>query len=591
MMTAAPAPGDFPPRRALLLALGLSALVFCWAHRQAFVSPWVINDDVRQQVAWMQVWRDAELYPNDMLTDFARHYVSYGVRGLYAAASALMEPILFSKILSGILYVALAGLAFCVGFCVAGGPAGWGVLCLYWVIPFFLHNISGGLARAFAGPLLALLCLGWMTARARLMAVALLLQAVCIPYMFVLSGLTVGLGWLAARLDMAAGPAFPRRWWHWLVLAAGAFLVWQFNHSLDVAGYGPLVQRGAMSDRPEFTEQGRLHIVPVPSILNEAVLGPLERLLPTAELGAAGGVAVTILLGLFLAWGGLGAPWRALRRHLPLLGSLLVASLLLYGAARMLLMQLFVPTRYLEYSVALGHCLLLGLCLAPWMTRRRLAPVLVGCFALAGALRLEGQGLYDYSRDTALYAAVETLPKDAMVAGHPFLMDNVLTFGKRKVLVSFELAHPWCVGLWERLDPRLDAFFAAYYARRAETVREFAQRFAVDWMVVDSRHFEKPFLRWPVRQVPVCEAGRFGPLRGLCESVTNATTPLREPLPDVYPVSPPFFAPYDEAIRRLTMAPGPYALLDDSVFPGIWVDAHIRLVPLHRGAAAGAGNP
>ncbi|AGW15111.1 hypothetical protein [Megalodesulfovibrio gigas] len=589
MTTDTAAYGEAATRRALFLALALSALVFSWAHGQAFRSPFVINDDARQQVAWMQGWHDPALYPDDLLTDFARHYVSYGVRGLYAVATTVVEPLVFSKILTGALYIALAGLVFCIGNRLAGWPGAWGMLCMYWIIPFFLHNISGGLARAFAGPLLALLCLGWMSGRAWMMAIALALQALCIPYMFVLCGLAVGLAWLAgvaARWGGLSAVVFPSRRWHWALLVAGAALVWQFNHSLDVAGYGPLVHRADMIDRPEFTAQGRLHIMPVPSILGEAILGPVERLLPTAELGAAGGAVVTVLLGVALAWGGMSAPWRRLRPHLRLLGSVLLASLLLYGVARLLLMQLFVPTRYLEYSVALGHCLVLGVCLAPWLSRRRLAPVLIGCFALAGAARLEGQGLYDYSRDTALYAAVEGLPKDVMVAGHPFLMDNVLTFGKRKVLVAFELAHPWCVGLWDRLEPRLDAFFAAYYASDAETVRAFAQRFDVDWMVVDTRHYEADFMRWPVHQVPVCQAGRFGPLQGLCEAVTNATTPVRDPLPDVYPVAPPFFAPYDARIRTQAARAGRFALLDETRFPGIRVDEHIRLVPLHRGEAA-----
>ncbi|GAB7080039.1 hypothetical protein JCM14635_17120 [Megalodesulfovibrio paquesii] len=560
--------------------LSMTALVFAWAHRQAFLSSYVVNDDVRQQIAWMQQWRDPALYPDDMLTDFARHYVSYGVRGLYAAADLIVEPVLFTKILTGTLYLTMAGLLFAIGRQLAGSPTGWGLVCVYWVIPFFLQNISGGLARAFNGPLLALFCLSWMKGRGNWMAWALLLQAVFIPYMAVLSAMAAGMGWLAARLAGVAGPPFPRNMWHWLALAASAAIVWQFNHALDLAGYGPLVDRLHMADRPEFTAAGRLHILPVPSVLQEAIWGPLERLLPTSALGVAGGVLVTLLFGTVAVWGGLRAPWRCLRPHLPLLACLGGASVLLYAVARMFLMQLFVPSRYLEYSVALAHCLMLGLCLAPVMARRKVGVALVVCLALAGAGRLEGQGLYDYSRDTALYNAVQALPKNATLAGHPFLMDNVLLFGKRKVLVSFELAHPWCVGLWKRLAPRLDDFFAAYYAQDAAVVRAFASAYGVDWIVVDRRHFASEFFNWPVREIPVCQAGRFGPLRGVCEAVTNATLPLADPLPDVYAVTPPFFAPYREQIRTNVKKVRTFALLDEDEFPGIAVDAHIRLVPL-----------
>ena len=55
-------------------------------------------------------------------------------------------------------------------------------------------------------------------------------------------------------------------------------------------------------------------------------------------------------------------------------------------------------------------------------------------------------------------------PKDAIIAGHPNLMDNVPTFARRRALVTYKLAHPWSKGFWQRIEPRLEDLFAAYYA-------------------------------------------------------------------------------------------------------------------------------
>lgn len=589
-----PTPSSRMMWRSGFWAILLTSLIFGWAHQQAFLSPFVINDDVRQQVAWMQVWRDPGLFQDDLLTDFGRKYVSYGVHAVYRLANLVIDPIGFSKILTGLLYVVLGGVTFGIGWRVAGPISAWGLCCVYWILPFFLHNISGGLARAFAGPLLAVFVLSWMARRSALMAVTLLALACFIPYMFVLCAMAVGLAWLGAKVlkeRLRPEPPFLGALWHWGVLGLGALLVWQFSHALDAAGYGPLIDRAGMEGRAVFSSAGRLHILPVPSLFQEAFIGPIERLLPTRELGAFAGTGVAIALGGVLLWGALRAPWGALRPLLPMLGALGLASLLLYVLARALVMQLFVPTRYVEYTVAMAHVLLLGMALAGVLRAasgagglRRWAPAIIGVFAFAGALRLEGQALYDYSRDVPLYDAVQRLPKDAMMAGHPFLMDNVLTFGQRKVLVSFELAHPWCVGLWEQLEPRLDGFFAAYYAADAQAVLEFADAFGVDWLVVDSRHFADDFFHWPVRDVPICEAGQFGPLRGLCQAVTNATVKIKAPRPDVYPVTPPFFQPYRDRIQEATQGRGDlsFILLDETVFPGTRVNEFIRLVPLRR---------
>jgi hypothetical protein len=66
----------------------ISGLIFVVAHFQALTNPLIINDDVRQQLYWMQQWQDPALFRGDFLTGYARHYVPWGVKGLYWAASS-----------------------------------------------------------------------------------------------------------------------------------------------------------------------------------------------------------------------------------------------------------------------------------------------------------------------------------------------------------------------------------------------------------------------------------------------------------------------------------------------------------------------
>ena len=113
----------------------------------------------------MQQWQDPGLFRGDFLTGYARAYVPWGVKGLYWLASWWVSPLAFSKFLPGFLFVFLALCLFKIGTRLADRRLGWGMVACFWLMPFFLDNLSGGLSRSFAAPLLALFWLGWQARR------------------------------------------------------------------------------------------------------------------------------------------------------------------------------------------------------------------------------------------------------------------------------------------------------------------------------------------------------------------------------------------------------------------------------------------
>ena len=110
-----------------------------------------------------------------------------GRQGLYWLASWWVSPLAFSKLLPGFLFVFLALCLFKIGTRLADRRLGWTMVACFWLMPFFLDNLAGGLARAFAAPLLALFWLGWQDRRPGVMGGALLLQALFIPYIFLVA--------------------------------------------------------------------------------------------------------------------------------------------------------------------------------------------------------------------------------------------------------------------------------------------------------------------------------------------------------------------------------------------------------------------
>jgi hypothetical protein len=191
----------------------------------------------------------------------------------------------------------------------------------------------------------------------------------------------------------------------------------------------------------------------------------------------------------------------AVRRRLrlpPALLALLLASYGLYAAAELLLFRLFLPRRYVMYSLPLLAVLVLA-ALGAWLLARlprRGRPWLL-TLALAALLltapALDGVGLDDYSRSSELYAYLRTLPEDTVVAPFPTLGDGIPMFTGRRVVISYELSNPYFTTYWRELTRRLNDFFDAYYAPASdlEPAARFCRRYAVDVLVIDRRAYHQ----------------------------------------------------------------------------------------------------
>jgi hypothetical protein len=526
-------------RRDYLAVFFLAAVIFCVAHGAGMLAPWQANDDTRQQVFWMQSFSNASLYPDDPLSRYASYYVPQALQILYRLACPIIPAITFSKILTGFLFIILSIAFFGFGSVVGGRTFGWCLACTTWLMPAFLYNMSGGISRSFAAPLMVLFL--WRQARGDAFgqAAALILQALLIPYVYITCATASLLSWIGGRLFKFRSQSFPTCWLHWMTLVSGFFLVWLMGHRFDVAGYGPLAGVADMNGHPEFSALGRLELYPQPGIFMDALYYPFERIGLFLEFGLGWGIASLIVLGLYLAWQGPRVSWKNIASRSSSLIWLLLAGSILYITARILLLKLFVPDRYLSIPLGIAYALGIAAVVSTSLQgqpARLKAALLCVCVVLA-CWRLHGQGLFDYSGNSQCYLAVRELPVSATLAGPPRLMDDVMTFGQRKALVTYKLAHVWSLGWWSWYEPRLKDLFKAYYSADPEEVKAFCRKYGVNYLVVDENDYSR-------------------------ESIG----------------SHPFFAPFDSYIQTLTHDQIRFALLDGTAFPYTRAGKGIRII-------------
>lgn len=477
--------------------------MYLFAQWDGVWSPYVINDDIRQQVYWMQKWQDPDLYKDHYLTEYAQNYVPWGIQAVYKGASYFINPVQFSKILTAVLFVMTAGLLFVLAVSLGDELTGLLTVCVFFYFGFFLGAISGGLSRGFVFPLLILYLIFLARGKTVSGGCVLILQALFNPYLFVLCLVTHGLFLLHSRWRLYINRRHPE-YCHdrfpsipflleLLPVIIGIALIFFKYRIFQNKMFGTIVSKAEMVGHVEYTAAGRYEIIPVPSVFFEFIR-PFLQNLPVGLMSIIAFVAgVVIFLSLIIMG------WRTevvIRRvkELKIFVYLLVASVLLYFLARLFLMDLFLPRRYLEYSFTVFYCVLAGLLIRSAVEVckiNRHVVTLSILLIILGALRLHGVGLFDYRAQASLYHFFQTTPKDSYIAGHPDLMDNIMTFSKRKVFVSYELSHPWYGKYWSTVKPWTYDFFNAYYSENAYELKQFCRKYNIDYFVVRESDFTK----------------------------------------------------------------------------------------------------
>jgi hypothetical protein len=557
------------PRTKYLLYALLGALgVFVYSQWSALTNPYVIMDDVRQQTYWMQKWRDPELFQNDLLSEYAQNYVSWGVQAIYALTAPFIDPLQFGKIVSGILYLVTAGFLFGLGSRFKDELTPVLVVCVFCFFGDFMERIAGGIPQSFGYPLLAAY-LYFLSGNNLIGAgLALLLASVFIPYVFMLCLVTHGLYLIynyhyaiigifqksgeqsESVIETSNSPTQQPRSFPTitagvvvsvLLAAAGCVFMALKYIFFKTDRFGELVTAADMMGKIEYSSLGRFEIFPVPSIFQEFIR-PCIFDLPFREWGPIAGWFFVVLGLIVVVYACTRKRWINDLSGFKVFGYLFVASFVLYFLARAVVFRLFLPSRYLELSLTVFYCVGAAVCLreafANLVPKRLIFPVLTTLLLVLAAVRLYHVGIYDYSQHAKLYEFLRSTPKTSLMAGHPELMDNIPTFAQRKAFVTYELSHAWYTTYWDTIKKRTFDFFRAYYSDNPEEIRLFCRENGISYLLVRDEDF-------------VEERRKSGHV---------------------------YFQPFGNYIRDSTGTRSHFALLDRKEFPPVYEKDEIRVI-------------
>lgn len=481
--------------------------------------PLLTNGDASQHVWWMHRWRDAELFQNDLLFDyFASPALSPpGHRGLSWLLVQAWDPVAAAEWLPLAMLVVFCALIYVLGKRLGGGRVLGGIAALVmFAITGAGTEFVGGFARCHALIILAVVAIGWQGRDGRWIGVGLIYGALFYPMIAALSGAITILFILLNVITQRSLAAEWARWrWPSLVvlggLVAGALLVY-FQANTLPSDLGPQVTAEEARQMPEFGELGR-NVFFVDDAWDFYFLGKRTgvRSTPTAFFTCAALIALTVF---------------ALPRALPRFSWVLLAgSFFMWGLAHALLFALYLPSRYVKYSLPLFMVMWAAALiprLLPAMRKHRsflraervmlrpwvLLPAVLVVALGYGLVQLQGARGDFPARNHPFFTAgledalnfIETLPKDTLVGAHPYDGDLVPLLAKRSVLANYECALAYHLGYYRQVSQRTEDLLKAFYGEDWSALQYLHDAYGVDVMLVNvgrysdaASHYFPPF--------------------------------------------------------------------------------------------------
>jgi len=498
------------------LSLTFAAYYAILGMRQAFQSAYVVQDDAREYVFWMQRFVDPALFPNDLIADYFKSITPSGYASVYQLMAYLgIEPLTFSKLLPIALGLLLTVYGFKVSLQLFPIPAaGFVAMQLLNQGLWLREDLAAAAPRSFAAPLLLAFLYYLLRGSWRSLTLVIILQALFYPLL-----LFISLGILFVRLAHWKGwlPSFTKRALRdtrkgslltFATITGLGFLA-MLPYIIASAEFAPTVNAAQALTMPEHWTGGR-HPFYDPNPWKFWLIGSHSGILPRFVPPL---VWTGFLLPLLLK-----KPTRfplaaQVSSDIKILPQMAAVALGLYFAAHAVILKLFFPTRYTGHTWRIAIALAAGITLIFLldMTLRACEQMGDRPFKRFAVLSLTA-GLtiavvfypaffrhfpragYIVSRETALYEFFQQQPKDSLIATLADEASNIPTFTKRSILVGREYALPFHLGYYNQIRQRTIDLIDAQYSENLAETQQFIQKYGIDFWVLHRNTFKPEYL-------------------------------------------------------------------------------------------------
>lgn len=517
------------------LSFSFAALYGFLGLRQAFSSEYVVQDDARQHVFWMQRFLDPQLFPNDLITDYFQSVAPAGYTAFYQLFAKLgIEPLLLNKFLPIVLGFITTGYCFgCVMQILPVPFSGFIASLLLNQNLWMKDDLVSATPRAFFYPLFTAFL--YYLLRRSLLPAALTIVLLGLFYpqsVFLCAGILILqlLKWKRKAKFRIWYPAFSDDQGDYLFCGIGltvAFLI-MLPYALEASGFGPVITGAAARQMLEFSPSGRSDFfIPNPwkfwLYAQRSGFFPLEwSWLPLFYFPIMFGLGLSLPV---LAKSPAQFPLtQQIKSGILLLPQVILASLAMFLAAHAVLFKLHLPSRYSQHSLRIIMAMAAGIALTIILdallqkvirkpsNAQKSAFFLLLFILIASILVLYPSFVpyfprtaYKIGRMPALYEFFQQQPKDIVVASLSEEIDRIPTFAQRSIWVGNQYAIPYHLGYYQQFRQRVLDLIRAQYTQDLEEVKNFIQRSSIDFWLLDKQAFNSEYIatnKWIMQYQP-----------------------------------------------------------------------------------------
>lgn len=471
----------------LILVVAFSLLVTLYCQFPLLVNKFAINDDVRQEIFHYRQYQDGDLFKDDLIiTDYLKKWNPDGLNIFYFLVSRVYDPVQFTKILPFFLCMFSVVYIFMIGKTLKNETAGLLASLIFVFLAWSRKEIEvfgTGNGEDF-GILFCIMFIHYYLKKDFLKtSVTLLLLALFYPPLLIICLLAY---MLSFTLELLKGTKIKRS--KVLILAATLFLIVFILEAKYGGNKIKMLTLEEMKNMQEFYPGGRKRIF-YPSFYQRwtniesgmAIDYPVKWL-----------IIISFLLFLFYRK-------KALVNLPSSLWHFIFVSFAMFIIANIIMFRLYGPSRFMRYPLPLFLIFFVAVNASEMINKiksTRIQSVFLLSFIMFAGLcfipKLKAR--YIIAPYPNLYGFLQTLPKDILIAGEPFLMDDIPTFANRKVLANDEISQPYFADFYPMIKERIFSFFDAYYSDSYKKVCDFCRKYKVTHLVVNKEHFSQDYL-------------------------------------------------------------------------------------------------
>ncbi|AFZ34627.1 hypothetical protein Sta7437_1047 [Stanieria cyanosphaera PCC 7437] len=468
---------------------------------------YIIQDDARQHLIWLQRLVEPQLFKDDLIINYFESVAPIGYKFFYWFWAKLgIAPIELAKTLPLILAIITTIYIYKVTLQIFPLPlAGfWSSLFVNQLI-WLNDDLVSASPRAFIYPLFSAFLYYLIKQKIFELLIAIALIGLIYPQVLLieLTILTIRLvSWQTNSIKFCQTQKDYFIFLAAVIIACPILFIYATNKS----EFSPVVTSLQMQQMPEFGLHGRSQYF---------VSNPILFF-----LNGSSGLSLPIFPT--IVWISLSLPWllksqsplvKLIHPKVKILWEVLLASLLMFILAHLLLPKLHLPSRYTYHSFKLVMAIASGVVLVIWLDyfwqwflkknkfKTKLISILVN-FSLATIIIFPAIPVvflvwfqnWQIGQAPVIYQFLSSQPPDTLVASLTREADNIPAFSFRSVLVGREFALAYHTNYYQQFKQRVIDLIKAQSSPNSLKAKQVIQKYSIDYWLVENDFFQPDYL-------------------------------------------------------------------------------------------------